>query len=231
MNASYSKRFVCPYCHVSFWETPENTKSHWVSYSFDEYSIRPNTPALLVQKINIVYHHCPSCLKYAVEIFPDTYPGKAAKFHFTYPAYQGIAVPDYVPEAIREDYKEACLIVNSSPKAAATLARRCLQGMIRDFWKIQKGTLSQEIDALKDKIPADLWTVLCSVRRIGNIGAHMEKDVNLIIDIEPSEAEKLLRLLELLIKEWYIHSHDSKILFEDILDIDQQKQEQRHQPD
>lgn len=59
----------------------------------------------------------------------------------------------------------------------------------------------------------------------------MEKDVNLILDIGQSEAEKLLRLLELLIKEWYIHSHNSKILFEDILDIDQQKQEQRHQPD
>jgi hypothetical protein len=41
--------------------------------------------------------------------------------------------PDYVPEAIRADYTEACRIVALSPKAAATLARRALQGMIRDF--------------------------------------------------------------------------------------------------
>ena len=42
---------------------------------------------------------------------------------------------DYILEAILEDYKEACLIKDKSPKAAATLARRCLQGMIRIFSK------------------------------------------------------------------------------------------------
>ena len=28
------------------------------------------------------------------------------------------------------------------------------------------------------------------IRKIGNIGAHMECDINLIVDIEPNEAEK-----------------------------------------
>ena len=37
--------------------------------------------------------------------------------------------PDYVPQAIREDYGEACLIRDLSPKASATLSRRCLQGI------------------------------------------------------------------------------------------------------
>lgn len=44
------------------------------------------------------------------------------------------AFPDFVPAAIRADYEEACLIVDLSPKASATLSRRALQGMIRDFW-------------------------------------------------------------------------------------------------
>ncbi|MCP1830281.1 hypothetical protein ACVIHH_005106 [Bradyrhizobium sp. USDA 4518] len=30
-----------------------------------------------------------------------------------------------------------------------------------------------------------------AVRIVGNIGAHMEKDVNLIVDIEPGEAQML----------------------------------------
>jgi hypothetical protein len=34
--------------------------------------------------------------------------------------------PDYVPQAIREDYVEACLIRDRSPKASATPSRRCL---------------------------------------------------------------------------------------------------------
>lgn len=41
--------------------------------------------------------------------------------------------PEYVPAPIRSDYEEACAIRDPSPKASATLARRCLQGMIRDF--------------------------------------------------------------------------------------------------
>lgn len=48
------------------------------------------------------------------------------------------AFPDFVPKAIRADYEEACLIRHLSPKASATLSRRCLQGMIRDFWNIKK---------------------------------------------------------------------------------------------
>jgi hypothetical protein len=47
-------------------------------------------------------------------------------------------LPDYIPEQIKDDYYEACSILNLSPKASATLARRCLQGMIRDFWGITK---------------------------------------------------------------------------------------------
>ena len=31
---------------------------------------------------------------------------------------------------LMDDYEEACAIVNLSPKASATLSRRCLQGMI-----------------------------------------------------------------------------------------------------
>lgn len=46
--------------------------------------------------------------------------------------------PEYIPAPLREDYYEACLIRDKSPKASATLARRCLQGMIRDFCGITK---------------------------------------------------------------------------------------------
>ena len=34
--------------------------------------------------------------------------------------------PDYIPIQIRQDYEEACIIIDKSPKAAATLYRRCL---------------------------------------------------------------------------------------------------------
>ena len=106
--------------------------------------------------------------------------------------------------------------------------RRCLQGMIRDFWNVKAGNLASEIDLIKDKIPADQYKVLNGVRRLGNIGAHMEKDVNMIVDIDPGEAQKLVRLLELLLKDWYIARHEREELYREILVIDEKKQDERH---
>lgn len=112
--------------------------------------------------------------------------------------------PDYVPHAIRDDYVEACKIRDLSPKASATLSRRCLQGMIRDFWKISKARLIDEIEAIKGSVDAETWAAIDAVRSIGNIGAHMEKDINIIVDVDPDEAQLLIGLIELLIKDWYI---------------------------
>lgn len=135
--------------------------------------------------------------------------------------------PDYIPEQIRKDYEEANLVLESSPKAAATLLRRCLQGMIHDFWDIHGKNLNAEITQLKEKIPAAQWKAIDALRTVGNIGAHMEHDVNLIIDIDPDEARKLLLLLELLMDKWYIARHDEEQLLADIAGIAEVKSEQR----
>lgn len=116
--------------------------------------------------------------------------------------------PDYVPQAILADYREACLVLAASPKASATLSRRCLQGMINDFWEVRKGHLATEINAIKDKVKAETWQAIDAVRKIGNIGAHMQQDVSLIVDVEPSEAELLIGLVENLIQDWYIDRHE-----------------------
>jgi hypothetical protein len=133
------------------------------------------------------------------------------------------AFPDYVPKPIRDDYLEACLIRDLSPKASATLSRRCLQGMIRDFWKIVKARLIDEIEALEDKVDAQTWAAIDAVRKIGNIGAHMEKDINVIVDVEPNEAQKLIELIELLVKDWYVTRHDRAERLKNIVGIKDQK--------
>lgn len=123
------------------------------------------------------------------------------------PSSSALAFPDYVPLAVRQDYEEACSIVGLSPKASATLSRRCLQGIIRDYWKIVKGRLVDEIEALQEKIDPDTWDAIDAVRKIGNIGAHMEKDINIIIEVDPEEAQLLIELIETLIKDWYVARH------------------------
>lgn len=135
--------------------------------------------------------------------------------------------PDYIPEQIRCDYYEANLILESSPKAAATLLRRCLQGMIRDFWEVKKENLYAEINAIQGKVTPSQWKALDGLRKIGNIGAHMEKDVNLIVDIDPDEAKKLLRLIEILLEKWYIARHEEEVLCADINEIADEKAQKK----
>ena len=144
--------------------------------------------------------------------------------------------PEYIPKPIREDYEEACKIAGISPKAAATLARRCLQGMIRDFCGISKQTLHSEIEKLKDEyeknkspqgVTMESIQAIDNVRTIGNIGAHMEKDVNTIVDIEPDEATLLIELIEMLFQEWYVARHKRDERLQDIQRSANQKKQQR----
>jgi hypothetical protein len=78
-------------------------------------------------------------------VFPDK-PVGAGYFRFA----PRVATPlsNHVPEAVRTDYEEACSIKDLSPKAAATLCRRALQGMIRDFHGVTKQTLHEELKSI-----------------------------------------------------------------------------------
>lgn len=176
--------------------------------------------------ISIDFYRCPNCEQYTIKA---TGLGDDVKdVHVPIrPLSSARQFPDYIPEAIRQDYEEACAIVNLSPKASATLSRRCLQGMIRDFWGISKSRLVDEINELQSKIPAQQWKVIDGIRRIGNIGAHMEKDINLIVDIDPDEAQKLIKLIEHLLEQWYVNRHEQELLYTDIIGIDKSKQSDR----
>jgi hypothetical protein len=139
--------------------------------------------------------------------------------------------PSYVPQHILQNYEEACRIVDGSPKASATLSRRCLQGMIRDFWNVNKPNLKQEIDELNGRVDEETWKAIDAIRTIGNIGAHMEKDVNIIVDVEPGEAEKLIWLIELLLKDWYVRRHEREKRLLEIALIGAEKEKARKQQD
>lgn len=126
------------------------------------------------------------------------------------------ALPEFIPNPLREDYYESCRIRDLSPKASATLARRCLQGMIRDFCGIVRKRLVDEIRDLRKATDAgsaprgvqpDTIDAIDHVRSIGNIGAHMEADIDVIVEVDPDEAQRLIELLELLFDEWYVARH------------------------
>lgn len=144
--------------------------------------------------------------------------------------------PDYVPKAIVEDYVEACRIRDLSPKASATLARRCLQGMIRDFCGISKARLIDEIKELRTQIDEnraprgvthESVDAIDAVREIGNIGAHMEKSVDVIVEIDDNEAQVLIELIEILFEDWYVERETRKRRFAGPLAIAEAKREEK----
>lgn len=215
--------YDCPFCNHSFPLIADTYSVYESSFSVSNSSGFGPTP---VNSIHVKFYKCPSCNKTSLYIEGINNDFKNISMPI-YPNSLAKQYPDYIPKFIRDDYNEAYSILNLSPKASATLSRRCLQGMIRDFWKISKSRLVDEIDELQSRVTPSQWKAIDSLRKIGNIGAHMEKDVNVIIDVDSGEAKKLLKLIELLIDKWYIARHDEEELLSDITSIADEKNLQK----
>ena len=215
--------YICPFCNISFPLIGETYTCYESSFTNSNTIYCDSTPS---NSVHLNFYKCPTCNKISLtlngisndfkDIFVPIYPNSLAK-----------QFPEYIPKAIRDDYEEAYSIVNLSPKVSATLSRRCLQGMIRDFWNIKKSKLADAINELQHKVTSSQWKAIDSVRKIGNIGAHMESDINTIVEVDSGEAEKLLKLIELLIDKWYISRHDEEKLLLEISDIADNKISQK----
>lgn len=206
--AAYMKNWQCPFC------------DQYCSYA-EYFPIEGNTrlpdETSFYLRLEGKFIHCPNLKCKKVTVTAALYSamlnertgaydaiGTIKEFWRLAPASKAKVFPDYIPVGIRDDYAEACSIKDLSPKASATIARRALQGMIRDFWKVSEPRLIDEIEAIEDKVDPDTWRAIDGLRKVGNIGAHMERDVNTIIDVEPAEAEQLIWLVETLLRDWYI---------------------------
>jgi hypothetical protein len=120
------------------------------------------------------------------------------------PGPKGKQLPPYVPAEIAREYMEASQIMEISPNASATLARRCLQAIVRDFWGVKKTFLADELDEIKQRVDPETWDAIEAVRGMGNIGKHLEKGVNVVVDVEPDEPAALLGLIDYLVEDWYV---------------------------
>ena len=57
----------------------------------------------------------------------------------------------------------------------------------------------------------------------------MEKDVDLVVNVGPIEAKKLIELIELLFEEWYVQREERKRKMELVRNIADKKQEERRE--
>lgn len=205
--------FTCPYCSHPTTITDPNYFENWVYLDVEESNL--GKVGLKVVAINCPNNECNQLylkvlLTKSLENYNQHRESSMLQQWQLLPESEAKVLPDYIPKPVQEDYYQACRIRDLSPKASATLARRCIQGMIRDFYGISKPTLQQEINALEEKVDPLVWEAIDAVRSVGNIGAHMEKDINLIVDVDPDEAQLLIGLIEQLIEDWYIQRKNQK---------------------
>lgn len=207
----------CPHCERAVTISSSNH-----SYSYHDLEIENASGK---HRLGTTFIICPNikCRKYSLiatlhkiaksrahtGVYNVTLGDKVAQWSLV-PASGSKHFAEYIPKGIRDDYEEACLIQDLSPKASATLSRRCLQGMLRDFWGVKTGKLNNEIEQIKERIGLETWAAIDAVRRLGNIGAHMEEDINVIISVDPEEAKLLIRLVETLMDEWYVARENRK---------------------
>ena len=117
--------------------------------------------------------------------------------------------PPEVPPHIAEDYQEACLVLEISPKASAALSRRCLQNLLHDVAGVRSGKkLDEEIKEVVNggKLPSYIAESIQAIRHIGNLAAHPDENKNTgeIMPVEPHEAKWSLDILESLFDFYYV---------------------------
>lgn len=225
------KSMLCPHCGITSLLIDSTYQERITSFESNDPIFYAQHNGIDISESNdyrdtigIGFFRCPGCKKHTINIsgIGTEVKGLHARFQ---PKNSAKVYPDYIPKSIRTDYEEACGILYLSPKASATISRRCLQGMIRDFWSISgKRSLKDEIDAISDRVDPDVKLVLDSLRQLGNIGAHPEKDINLIVDIEPGEAKTLITFIEYLLNEWYVKRQKTKQMMHTINQINDDKQ-------
>jgi hypothetical protein len=151
---------------------------------------------------NVFVSLCPSCKEVFFSFFK--YGGKEIMI---FPRTGGRnPAPKEVDDFIAEDYNEACLILNDSPKASAALSRRCLQSILRLKVSVKKSTLENEINEAIPQFPSYIQDNLRAIQKIGNFAAHPEKSTSTgeILPVEPHEAEWCLDILESLFDFLYV---------------------------
>lgn len=113
-------------------------------------------------------------------------------------------VSDLIPAPIRDDFKEAlrCQGVLSY-KATVVMCRRSLQTSCQDL-KAEGGNLIAQIEDLakKGKITNSLQDLAHQVRKIGNVGAHPDKDG--LEDVNVADAEDIVEFMNQFFEHVYI---------------------------
>ena len=119
-------------------------------------------------------------------------------------------VSEEVPQRFKDDFGDAHAVLKLSPKAAAGLARRILEAIFREQGYAQDRLVDQINAVLGESdqtrtLPTELNRIVDAVRKFGNFSAHEKMNAKeMVIDVEPGEAEWCLEIVEQLFDHYYV---------------------------
>jgi len=157
--------------------------------------------------VQLLSTRCPECNKLILYLYFGTSKDHPHTIRETqslliYPAFRSKPVAAEVPQNYASTFIQASAVLPISPMASAALSRRLLQQILREYFKIKKNDLFQEIEEFINMggVPSVLAEQVDVIRIIGKFAAHPVKYTNTgeIVDVEPDEAGWLLDVLEML---------------------------------
>lgn len=122
----------------------------------------------------VLHEVCPACKRLILLLINGKKYENSSRFEFVHgrtlirpKGSMRPPCPVQVPKEIADDYNEACLVIQDSPKASAALSRRALQHLLRNAAGVKHGNLANEIQEVLDggKLPSHIAESYCRKRR------------------------------------------------------------------
>ena len=128
-----------------------------------------------------------------------------------------------VPDDLRNDFVEAALVLEISPKASAALSRRVLQSILVEQG-YQGRDLSKQVEAVLNEtdpnraLPLAIRRKVDAIRNFGNFSAHPITDLTTlhVIDVDPEEAEWCLEIVTALLEHYFVQPAEDKRKLDDL---------------
>lgn len=153
---------------------------------------------------------CDACNCITIGVKENAGTGHTQRVQHLWPNEEWVdRAPEGIEEHVKSSYDEARAVLSLSPTAAAVLARRCLQQVLRDRLSIKENTLFAEIEKAekREEFSKPTREALHHVRKIGNWGAHATHDqAATLIDVTRDDAEYTLETIEMVFDDLYVAS-------------------------
>ena len=185
---------ICPHCRVGL---------NWKAAGGEEKSLGSDADGSWTLRKAI----CPACNRMILYLINkrtsgggfESSPSQKTEVKLVHPRTLGYYCPPNVPEEIEQDFREAWLVLNDSPKASAALSRRCLQNILQELAGIKSGNLAAQIEEAIEggTLPPNITRELHAIRNIGMFAAHPKKSqvTGEIVPVEPRDAQWCLSIV------------------------------------